>query len=266
MAERLLFLPSLGWALAVAGVLRAAFFRIAETERRRALSIVIGVVLVLFAARSLQRATVWRNNDVFFANLVEDAPDSFRSHWAMGHFAFERGDSAAGETELRTAVQLNPDHPQLLEDFGRLYAATGNYLPAIPLLDRAVAIDSTRLSSALPLVLALARSGRNSHALVVLDKMSILHGETRGITLVRGEILVRAGDFETAVGVLLGLIEREPNVWSIRQMAAEAALQAGLCDVAMAQADTALTLAPEAEKAPVEAFRSTVANGNNNCN
>jgi Flp pilus assembly protein TadD len=215
--------------------------------------------------RSLHRATVWRNNDVFFARLIEDAPDSFRSHWATGHFAFERGDSVVGERELQTAVRLNPEHPQLLEDFGLLYAATGHYEPAIPLLSHAVEIDSTRLSSALPLALALARTRRSVDALMVLDKMSILHGETRGITLVRGEVLVRAGDFETAVDVLVGLIEREPHVWSIRQMAAEAALLAGLCNVALAQVDTALTLAPEAEKALVEAFRSTVANGNIHC-
>ena len=95
--------------------------------------------------------------------------------------------------------------------------------------------------------------------------MSILHGETRGITLVRGEVLVRIGDFQAAVEALVGLIQREPNVWSIRQMAAEAAFHAGLCEVALAQADTAWIMAPDAEKAGIEAFKSTVANGNNNC-
>ncbi len=65
--------------------------------------------------------------------------------------------------------------------------------------------------------------------------------------------------------MLAGLIQREPNAWSIRQMAAEAALQAGLFEVAPAQADTALSMAPEAETAGIAAFRSAVANGNNTC-
>ena len=265
MAERLLFLPSLGWSLAVAGVLQAAYWGIPEQGRRRTLAIAVGIVIVLFAGRSIQRATIWRSNDVFFAKLVEDAPDSFRSHWALGHFAFERGDSVAGERELQTAVRLNPEHPQLLEDFGRIYASTGHYEPAIPLLSHAVEIDSTRLSAALPLALALTRSGRSTDALMVLDKLSILHGETRGIALVRGEVLVREGEFDAAVRVFVGLIDREPSVWSIRQMAAEAALQAGQCDVALAQADTAMNLAPEAEIAAIAAFRGTVANGNISC-
>jgi Flp pilus assembly protein TadD len=254
MAERLLFLPSLGWALAVAGILCAGYSAIAEPVRKRALTIVVGAIIVLFAGRSLTRATVWRSNDAFFARLMEDVPDSFKSHWAVGAFAFDRGDSVLGERELQMAVRLNPEHPQLLEDFGRLYAATGRYEPAIPLLSHAGALDSIRLSAALPLALALARLERSSDALAVLDTMSRLHGETPGLTLVRGEVLMRAGDFEAAVAVLIGLVDREPGAWSIRLMAAEAALQAGLCDVALAQADTVLILAPDAGRTSVEAF------------
>jgi Flp pilus assembly protein TadD len=265
MAERLLLLPSLGWALALAGIVVAGYERFTESAQRRVLTLAVGIVLILFAARSVERATVWRSNEVFFATLMEDAPDSFRSHWANGHFAFEQGDSALGEREMMMAVRLNPEHPQLLEDFGRLYAATGRYEPAIPLLSHAVAIDSTRLSSALPLALALTRSGRDSDALGVLDTMGRLHGETRGLMLVRGEVLMRAGEFDAAVTVFNSLVQREPNVWSVRMMLADAALQAGRCDLALAQVDTALSLAPEPEKATVETFRSTVANGNANC-
>jgi len=266
MAERLLFLPSAGWALAVAGAVMFALESLEKAPKdRRLVMAAVVVVCALFAGRSVQRATVWNNNDVFFANLMEDAPDSFRSHWANGHFAFERGDSALGERELMTAVRLNPDHPQLLEDFGRLYASTGRYEPAAPLLSHAVSLDSTRLSSALPLALALARTGRNTDALLVLDRMSGIHGETRGISLVRGEVLMRSGDFEGAYGVLIGLVEREPEVWSVRMMAADAAFNAGLCEIALAQADTALELAPPAERDNVENFKLTVANGKTTC-
>ena len=265
MAERLLFLPSLGWALAMAGVLYGAYDRLAESGHRRALIVAVGLVVVLVAVRSLQRATVWRSNDVFFGNLIDDAPDSFRSHWAIGHFAFERGDSAAGERALQTAVRLNPEHPQLLEDFGRIYAATGRYEPAIPLLSHAVALDSTRLSSALPLALALARSDRAADALALLYEMDRLHGATRGLSLVRGEVLMRTGDFDAALEVLIGLIRREPEVWAIRLLAAEAALQTGQCGVALAQADTALKLAPHNEIAAIETFKARVANGNTTC-
>ncbi len=265
MAERLLLLPSLGWALAVAAGMQVVYENAVRPAQRRRMLAALGFVLVLLAVRSLTRARVWSSNDVFFAQLIEDAPNSFRSHWAIGYFALESGDSALGEQELLTAVGLNPEHPQLLEDFGRLYASTGRYEPAIPLLSHAVSIDSTRLSAALPLALSLARLGRTQEALAVVDNMTRVHGETRGILLVRGEVLMRGRHFARAVEVLMELIGREPNVWSVRLMAAEAAFEAGRCEFALAQTDTALSLAPEAEEATVIAFRSRVANGNANC-
>jgi len=265
MAERLMLLPSFGWALAVAACLWFAYERTVHPVRRRAMLGALCVVLLLLAGRSIGRGGIWRSNDRFFAALAEDAPNSFRSHWAAGHFAFERGDSALGERELLTAVQLNSEHPQLLEDFGRLYASTGRYEPAIPLLSHAVAVDSTRLSSALPLALALARLGRAQEALTVVDNMTTLHGETRGILLVRGEVLMRDRRFAEAVEALMGLVRREPDMWSVRLMVAEAAFEAGECELALAQADTALNLAPESEKASVREFRARVANGNANC-
>jgi len=265
MAERLLLMPSLGWAIALAGAVVYAYDRFSSSDRRRTLLVAVTVVAVLFAARSIQRATIWQTNDGFFAQLMADAPNSFRSHWASGHFAFEQGDSALGERELLTAVRLNPAHPQLLEDFGRLYSSTGRYEPAIPLLSQAVAIDSTRLSAALPLALALARTGRTQESLEVLDTMTMIHGKTRGILLVRGEVLMRGRYFAQAVDALMELVGWEPNVWSVRLLAAEAAFEAGECGLALAQADTALNLAPESEKASVRTFRAKVANGNANC-
>lgn len=76
---------------------------------------------------------------------------------------------------------------------------------------------------------------------------------------------MRTGDFDAALEVLIGLIRREPEVWAIRLLAAEAALQTGQCGVALAQADTALKLAPHNEIAAIETFKSRVANGNTTC-
>ncbi len=264
-AERFLFFPSFGWAVVVGGVLLPVAGTASPLPRRGGLAL-IGLMMLALAARSVERATVWRNNDVFVEQLLQDAPDSFRSHWALGWFAFERGDRQTGEREMRTAVRLNPDHPQLLQELGRRYASADLYEPAIPLLSRAVALDSTRLSSALPLALSLARLGQPDEGLRVLDAMSAIHGETSGIAVVRGETLMRKRAFREAVHVLLALIEREPLAYTVRTMVAEAAAQLGECRLALAQVDSAVAIAPEAEKAQVEAVRAALANGNGPCN
>jgi Flp pilus assembly protein TadD len=265
LAERLLFVPSAGWAFASGALLVAVERRLDTASARRTLWWAAIVVGILFAVRSADRARVWHDKDAFSAQLVRDAPQSFRAHWVIGDMAFERGDSVLGERELRTAVQLKPDHPHLLEEFGLLYASTGRYEPAIPLLARAVELDSNRLSSALPLARALARTHRTSESLGVLDAMSRLHGETRGIALVRGEALLLAGDAEGAYRVLSDLLEQDPRVWTVRGMLAEAAARSGRCGEAMAQVDTALQLAPEEVHEGLLTIRNWVANGNAPC-
>jgi Flp pilus assembly protein TadD len=264
LAERLLFLPSFGWAVAVSGILVAGADKM-ESQARRVLVIGVSIVALLAGLHSVLRAGVWRDNEVFFNRLLKDAPNSFRAHWAVGEQAFDRGDSILGEREMRLAVQLNPDHPYLLEDLGLRYYVTGRNEPAIPLLDRAVAVDSNRLSSALPLARALARAGEAARALAVLDAMAGVHGETRGINLVRSEVLLMAGEPEQALQSLLPLVEREPRVWTLRGMLAQAAAGSGRCEMALAQLDTALQLAPANVQGELIRLRARVANGNAPC-
>jgi tetratricopeptide (TPR) repeat protein len=266
VAERLLFFPSVGWAWVVAGGVGLVLRRYPAASTQRGVWIMVGGAALLLGARSAERATVWRDNDVFFDQLLEDAPNSFRSHWAVGWTALQNGDSALGERELLTAVRLNPEHPQLLEDVGRHFAAIGRYRDAIPLLDRALAIDSSRLSSGFPLALSLARSGRAREGLQVLEAMSTVHGQPAGFGLVvRGEVKMFAGEYTAALSDFATFNRANPAVWGVRLMAAEAAAHAGSCEVALAQADTALELAPEAEAEAIRVLRNRVANGNAPC-
>jgi Flp pilus assembly protein TadD len=242
LAERLLFLPSVGWALAIGGFFGAARFR--DASVRRHITIVATATVVLaFAARSVGRAGVWRTNEVFFNQLLHDAPDSFRAHWAVGGVAFERGDSAIGEREMLTAVGLYPNNAELLRELGMLYASTDRYQPAIPLLERAVAIDSTAVSTALSLALALGRTERYPDALAVLDAVTRLHGETDATLVVRGDVLSQSGDAAGALAQFEELIRRAPDAWRFRILAAQASARAGRCDVARAQVDTARQVA-----------------------
>jgi tetratricopeptide (TPR) repeat protein len=242
LAERLLFLPSVGWALAIGGFFGAARFR-DSSIRRRITMVATATVVLAFAARSVGRAGVWRTNEVLFRQLLLDAPDSFRAHWAIGGMAFERGDSIIGEREMLTAVRLYPNNVELLRELGMLYAATDRYPPAIPLLERAVEIDSTVVSTGLALALALGRTERYPDAMVVLDAMTRLHGETEASLVVRGEVLSQSGDAAGALAQFEELTRRAPDAWRYRMLAAQASALAGRCDVARAQADTARQLA-----------------------
>jgi protein O-mannosyl-transferase len=227
LAERLLYLPSVGVTLAFAGALATLAERVPSS--RRWVIATTGLVVVLLAARSAARAPVWRSNDVLFAQMERDAPGSFRPHWAHGAQAFAMGDSVRGEREWREAIRLNPDNPQPLEDLGRLYAQAGRLEPAIPLLDRAVQLDSSRRGDAVLLAIVLSRTGQTTRSLMVLDAMERLYGSGAGLDAVRADILRRDGDTAAALIAARRAAGQAPDQWRLRLLVADLAYAVGLC-------------------------------------
>lgn len=71
IAERTLYLPSAGLALAVGGALRHL--------QGRSLAIVTALLVVLGGARTVERIPVWRDNAHAAASLLDDAPQSYRT-------------------------------------------------------------------------------------------------------------------------------------------------------------------------------------------
>jgi Flp pilus assembly protein TadD len=261
LAERLLYLPSFGWTLAVGGALAAVAER--RPASRRWVIAVTSIATLLLASRSLVRAPVWRSNETLFAQMAREAPHSFRTHWALGAQAFAAGDSVRGEREWREAIRLNPDHPQPIEDLGRLYAQTGRYAPAIPLLERAVQLDSTRRGDAVLLAIALSRTGETPRALAVLDAMERRYGHGAGLSAVRADILRRGGDTTAALAAARRAVAQAPDQWSLRLLTAEIALAAGRC----AEADSQLTVARRlgGQRGAIDSLAAQVANRNADC-
>jgi hypothetical protein len=142
IAERTLFLPSLGALLAIGAAVVWIAERVAETRSfalRRNVSIaaVAGVMLILIAgaARSALRTPVWHDNDRLFTQGVIDAPHSYRAYYMLGARKFESGDKRTGERGYRHALALFPYDPFMAYNFAMQYQLRGMYAAAIPLYE-----------------------------------------------------------------------------------------------------------------------------------
>jgi tetratricopeptide (TPR) repeat protein len=263
LAERLLYLPSAGWALAMGGL--AAMWH-ADARHRSTVTILVAGVALAFGVRAVGRAPVWRSNATLFAQMLREAPQSFQTHWALGSEALARGDSATVEKEWREAIRLNPDHPQPLEDLGRLYAASGRWAPAISLLDRVLQLDSTRLGTALLLASALSHVGRTAEALSVLDVMQRRQDGGAALRTLRADVLLRAGDPTAALAAVREALTRDSTPWRLWVYATDVAREAGACAVADSLAAEARRRggAPAAEA--LDRAGSGTANRKGSCN
>lgn len=155
LAERYLYLPSVALALAVGLAWCAA------GRRRLPLAALLAVVAVVFAASTLERALVWRNNLVLWTDTVRKSPEvglawtnlgfaqlrqgdeshameSFvnalkdpsyepkwvsRSHNGLGLILVKRGRLDEAEEHLRTAIDLAPTFAEPYLQMGLLFEA-----------------------------------------------------------------------------------------------------------------------------------------------
>jgi hypothetical protein len=148
LAERTLFLPSVGAMLVFGGMLVAAEEWL-RTRRRltptivRTAAALAALVIVTGAIRSAQRTTVWKSNETLFNHAVADAPLSYHAHYMLGSWELGTNRQAAGRTEYRRAMALFPYDPGLAFNLAQEYSNQGLCGAAIPLYRWIWQIDSS---------------------------------------------------------------------------------------------------------------------------
>lgn len=168
LAERTLFAPSAGVVLAVAGLIAWAARRedMRELPPRtvRLLAAMLVLVVAAGTVRSATRQLVWKNNDVLFRQMVEDAPLSARAHYALGGHLFERGQLKDAEQEWRMAIALDSTAWRIQIDLADRYRAAELCAPAEPLYRRALAGEPKAERARLGLVVCLRARGAHEEA------------------------------------------------------------------------------------------------------
>ena len=138
-AERTLFLSSAG-AVLLAGALAVFVVRRFSTVRCR--FALAGLVLLVAAglARSIERQRIWKNNDVFFAALMRDAPNGYRAHFLHGRYLGLHGRLREMEMEYRRAIRMFPYDAGMTLSVADAYARAGLLAPAAALFEWTFAV------------------------------------------------------------------------------------------------------------------------------
>jgi hypothetical protein len=133
VAERTLFFPSVGVVLIAGAIVAAVLARDIRLERR-VLATATALVLALGLARSVDRQRVWKNNSVFFDQLVKDAPNGYRAHFLRARLMGDQGRYAEMQQEYHRAIQLFPYDVAMMLQIASDYHASGYCAPAISML------------------------------------------------------------------------------------------------------------------------------------
>lgn len=158
-AERTLFLPSVGVVL-VAGDLVTRLHAADRVAYRRIAIVAVALLLVLGLARSIDRQRVWKNNDVFLAALMKDAPNSYRAHFIHARHLGLGNDLARIELEYRRAIRLFPYDVGMNLAIAEAYARVGLCQPAVALYEWTFDVRHSAADGRYQYVYCLAKLGR----------------------------------------------------------------------------------------------------------
>jgi len=129
VAERLLYLPSVGLALAAGSAL-------APLPPRR-LAGVLGLIVVAGGVRSAVRVPVWRDHAAAAVSLLKDAPASYRTWDYVGWELVWRGESERALAAFRRAGAMYPKDARIWLAAAHMAYALRRPLVADSLLARA---------------------------------------------------------------------------------------------------------------------------------
>lgn len=185
VAERTMLLPSVGVCVAVAGGAAALPGRIAPGRiGGLALAVLATVLLGAFAWRSATRMPVWRSTGTLFSAMVVDDPASYKAHFHHGEYLAAYGDTTMALREMRTAWELWRGDARMLEEYGQLLRARGRCDEAVPVLQRALALDGDRIKARNRLYFCFLRLGRYPEARAVAET-GLAQGDSLFIPYIR---------------------------------------------------------------------------------
>ncbi len=217
MAERFLYLPMAGFALAA-----AALFEALQRKRAALATALAGIVLGLYGIRSFYRADVWRNDETLFAVTVRDTPETaVRARRNLVDHLLNAGRYREALPLARRLWESNRDNEALppraraeyAHHLGLALARTGKTDEGADLLRRAAALDPTYESPVMDLGVLEGEAGRANEALDHLNRARAIAPHNSEVLYNRGvafQSLRRTGEAESSFREAIAAVPTSP--------------------------------------------------------
>jgi tetratricopeptide (TPR) repeat protein len=170
LAERLLYLPSIGFAL-LCGMLFSKGIEVFDSSRMRrtALTGIMVGILALYSAGTIHYNYAWADDPHLWENTIRKNPQSSLAHFnlATAYINQQRWDEAIAE--YTRAVSIQPVYPEAHYSIGNAYAAQGRRDEAIEQYRIAVRLKPDYTDASINLAVTLHEIGREDLALKVLE-------------------------------------------------------------------------------------------------
>jgi len=141
VAERYLYLPSVGFCLLLVSWIRQAAFTWATSKSHLALAAAVLLLLAAFAATIQIRAIQWQDPVGVFESMARQTPNSFFVQNNLGLEYLSAGETQKAVDTLLRARELEPSNPAVWNNLGLALRRSGRLLEARSALERAITMN-----------------------------------------------------------------------------------------------------------------------------
>ncbi len=210
LAERTLYLPSVGAALAVAGLV--ALVAELATRRQRWVLGTVGVLagLALFV-RTVERNPSWFDSYTVFNTLAMEHPESYLAFRSRATGFVRVGEPKKAAEEYEVALRLVPEHYALELEVGDFYGRQRNWTRAEQILRAAIAQEPHQPEGYRVLAEQLLLRGRARDGFVMALRGIAQAKPTAGLWAAVSEAYIAKGDLEAAARARRAALTLDPK-------------------------------------------------------
>jgi tetratricopeptide (TPR) repeat protein len=231
MAERFIFTGSLAFCMAVV-LLLAKLFKTDKANisfaNAKNLFVVVCVIAVLYAGKTMARNEVWQNNTTLYESGTETAPESWRVHYLLAVEYTRQISTATNPVEKRELFNksiahynksdsIMPNNSDLLLLRGYAYEFAGVFDSAYSNYNRVTLLDKTNKTAYNNMGSILLRKGAFQEGIAVLSKALALDSNYTEALANTGACYGNSGNFPEAAKYYEHAVRVNPeqpkNVW-----------------------------------------------------
>ncbi|MBL7155568.1 MAG: tetratricopeptide repeat protein [Candidatus Omnitrophica bacterium] len=228
IAERFLYLPSVGYFIIIAALIVKFFDKIKKLRIFRYSLTCFSVFLVfVFSYLTMERNTTWSNDIAFSKGVLEKYPDNYRAHLNLSVAYYNAGDKEKSFEEAREALRVSPDENPSARRMIALYHIHNERLEeAIKQYREILKNDPQYIPTYTALAIVYQRQEKYDLAYNEYKKGLALNPDSIGIKISVATLDLLKGDVDSGI-VRLNEILKEPPPHHARSAYAAAGLRLG---------------------------------------
>lgn len=240
MAERVLYIPAIGFGLIAAYSLDLLYQR----DRRTAIIFLI-IITGAFSIRTILRNRDWQTRASYIEAYVRDVPGSYKSALLDAYRHAEHGDMKGAEEAFVRATHLSPQEAQTYAELGVFYLDQNRDREAAIALEKALQLSTRNVSALLGRSRLSFKKGEYDRALETTLEALRYSPENDAILYNAGYICYQIGRYEEAERYLTRAHSLDTGNISIRLMLARVLISRGDLATAASEIDEVYRLEPE---------------------